>query len=246
MNLKNPIGTQRRKFPRRKYFCGGEYNHNKRYVEEKVMKKRIVCFGDSNTWGYRAEDGSRFDDDVRWTGRLRQLLGEDYTVIEEGQNGRTTVWDDPVENRLAGLTYLWPCMESHYPFDLLIIMLGTNDTKCYFGVQAQSIADSAGRLVDLAQKSAFGRGGAAPKVLLVSPIRMTESGVFAHAFGRQAVEKTNGFSEVFKAVAEQYGCEFLDAADFAAPCAFDGVHLDAEGHEKRAAAMAEKIREILG
>ncbi|MDO5445217.1 MAG: SGNH/GDSL hydrolase family protein [Eubacteriales bacterium] len=209
------------------------------------MKKRVLCFGDSNTWGYRAEDGSRYDDDVRWTGILQRLLGEDYTVIEEGQNGRTTVWDDPVENRLAGLTYLWPCMESHYPFDLLVIMLGTNDTKVYFGVEAQSIADSAGRLVDLARKSAFGRNGKRPKVLLVSPIRMKETGVFAHAFGKQAVEKTKGFSEVFRATAEKFGCDFLDAAEFAEPCETDGVHLDETGHEKLAKAMAEKIREIL-
>ena len=111
------------------------------------MKKRILCFGDSNTWGYCADDASRFDEDVRWTGLLAKMLGDGYTVIEEGQNGRTTVWDDPVENRLAGLTYLWPCMESHAPFDLIIIMLGTNDTKTYFSMTAQNIADAAGRQI---------------------------------------------------------------------------------------------------
>lgn len=208
------------------------------------MKKRIVCFGDSNTWGYNGADGSRYEDDVRWTGKLQRILGEEYSVIEEGQNGRTTVWDDPVENRLAGLTYLWPCMESHYPFDLLIIMLGTNDTKVYFGVQAQSIADSVGRLVELAQKSCFGRGGAAPKILLVSPIRMTERGVFTHTFGKQAVEKTKHFSALFRAAARKLGCEFLDASEFAQPGEADGVHLDEKGHEKLAEAMAEKIREL--
>lgn len=210
------------------------------------MKKRIVCFGDSNTWGYNGTDGSRYEEDVRWTGKLQRILGEEYTVVEEGQNGRTTVWDDPVENRLAGLTYLWPCMESHYPFDLLIIMLGTNDTKVYFGVQAQSIADSAGRLVELAQKSCFGRDGAAPKILLVSPIRMTDRGVFAHAFGKQAAEKTTHFSALFRATARKLGCEFLDAADFAQPGEADGVHLDEKGHEALAQAMAEKIRELIG
>ena len=95
--------------------------------ELSIMKKRILCFGDSNTWGYNGENGERFDEYIRWTGRLQRLLGSEYTVIEEGQNGRTTVWDDPIENRLAGLTYLWPCMESQSPFDLIIIMLGTND-----------------------------------------------------------------------------------------------------------------------
>lgn len=210
------------------------------------MKKRIVCFGDSNTWGYHALEGTRYDEDTRWTGRMQKLLGEGYTVIEEGQNGRTTVWDDPVENRLAGLTYLWPCMESHSPFDLLIIMLGSNDVKGYFGVQAQSIADGAGRLVELAQKSPFGRDNRAPEVLLVSPIRINRSEVFAHLFDERAVEKAKGFPKAYRAVAERFGCHFMDASECALPSKEDGVHLDAEGHDKLARAMADKVWQILG
>lgn len=209
------------------------------------MKKRIVCFGDSNTWGYNAADGSRYGEEVRWTGRLQKLLGEEYTVIEEGHNGRTTVWDDPVENRLAGLTYLWPCMESHSPFDLLIIMLGTNDTKTYFNVQAKSIAEGAGRLVKLAQQSDFGIGKKAPKVLLVSPVRIEASDHAGHIFGRQAAEKSEGFSQAFQEVAEEFGCYFLDAAQFAAPGAVDGVHLDEAAHEKLAGAVCGKVKGIL-
>ena len=118
--------------------------------------KTILCFGDSNTWGAWAGRDDRYDEKTRWGSRLRKLLGEDYWVVEEGQNGRTTVWDDPIENRMAGLTYLWPCLESHHPIDLVIIMLGTNDTKPYFGVNADNIAAGAGRLVDMVQISSFG------------------------------------------------------------------------------------------
>lgn len=210
------------------------------------MKKRIVCFGDSNTWGYRALLGTRYDDDVRWTGKLQLLLGDGYTVVEEGQNGRTTVWDDPVENRLAGLTYLWPCMESHSPFDLLIIMLGSNDTKGRFGEQTRGIADSAGRLVDMAQKSSFGRDGKAPRVLLVAPPRIEYNEVFQDLFDQQAVEKAKNFSAEFRRVAEQYGCDFLDASEVTVPCIEDGVHLDAVGHEALAIAMYKKVQSILG
>ena len=209
------------------------------------MKKRILCFGDSNTWGDSGVNAIRYEDDVRWTGRLQALLGDGYTVIEEGQNGRTTVWDDPVENRMAGLTYLWPCMESHHPFDLLIIMLGTNDTKRYFNVGARSIALGAGRLVELAQKSDFGRDWQPPKVLLVSPIRIEPHDFYAYIFGEQAAEKAREFPQVFREVAEQYGCEFLDASEFAGPCAEDGVHISRAGHERLARAICEKVLEIL-
>ena len=210
------------------------------------MKKRILCFGDSNTWGYHSPLGERFDEDTRWTGRLQKRLGDGYTVIEEGDNGRTTVWDDPVENRMAGLSYLWPCMESHKPFDLLLIMLGTNDTKCYFGVQAKSIADSAGRLVDLAQKSAFGIDHAPPKVLLVAPIEIAEGNQPEHIFGAQARAKSLGFPEAFRMVAEEYGCAFFDAASVTGPGSADGIHLDAEGHKKLAQSFCRKIQELIG
>ena len=207
--------------------------------------KTVLCFGDSNTWGHHAPLGDRFDEQTRWSGRLRILLGEDYRVIEEGQRGRTTVWDDPIENRLAGLTYLWPCLESHDPIDLVVIMLGTNDCKPYFGARAQSIADGTGRLVDMVQKSSFGPGGSAPKVLLISPIRIEPSTFYDYLFGEVEAAKSHGFPVAYKAVADRFGCAFLDAAKLAEPDPADGVHLDAEGHKALAEAVAAKVKEIL-
>ena len=210
------------------------------------MKKRIVCFGDSNTWGFNKLDESRYPEEVRWTGRLAGMLGPDYTVIEEAQNGRTTVWDDPIENRMAGLKYLWPCMESQSPFDLIIIMLGTNDTKCYFSQTAQNIADGAGRLVWTAMISPYGPDKYPPQVLLVSPIRIEDHEVYRHIFGVQAAEKSEGFSKAFRLVADKYGCHFMDASLYAKPGKADGLHLDPEGHALLAKAMYEKVKEILG
>jgi lysophospholipase L1-like esterase len=91
--------------------------------------KAILCYGDSNTWGYDPVTKGRFPRDMRWTGVLRQSLGDDYLVIEEGLNGRTTVWDDPIEGYKNGAAYLVPCLTTHRPLDLVIIMLGTNDLK---------------------------------------------------------------------------------------------------------------------
>ena len=213
------------------------------------MKKRILCFGDSNTWGYNgAKDGERFDEDTRWTGRLQKLLGDEYVVIEEAQNGRTTVWDDPVENRMAGLTYLWPCMESQSPFDLIIIMLGVNDTKIYFNVCASHIARSAVRLVKMAASSGFGPDGKNPQVLLVSPIRMQYHESIKDSFGMQAVKKSEAFASAFREAMVKYGadCHFMDAAEFAGPGKADGLHLDEQGHAALAEAFCSKIHEILG
>ncbi|MCW5845462.1 MAG: hypothetical protein KIT77_29690, partial [Caldilinea sp.] len=102
--------------------------------------KRILCFGDSNTWGYDPVSQDRYARNARWPGVLRQQIGAGYEVIEEGLNGRTTVWNDPIEGYKNGRDYLIPCLETHRPLDLVIILLGTNDLKKRFSLSAYDIA----------------------------------------------------------------------------------------------------------
>lgn len=92
----------------------------------------ILCYGDSNTYGYNPVNGLRYPKDVRWTGVLQKMLGEEYEVIEEGCNGRTTVFEDAKEPWKAGLGYLRPCLNTHKPIDFVIMMLGSNDLKGCF------------------------------------------------------------------------------------------------------------------
>ena len=106
-----------------------------------MEKRRILCFGDSNTWGYNPETGGRYSPDVRWTRLLGKILGDEYEIIEEGQNGRTITMDDNAEGgHKNGLAYLIPCLETHLPLNDIIIMLGTNDLKNRFQFDAMSIA----------------------------------------------------------------------------------------------------------
>ena len=65
--------------------------------------RRILCYGDSNTWGYIPASGARYEPDVRWTGVAQRLLGSDYTLIEEGMNGRTTVYENPLSPGRNGM-----------------------------------------------------------------------------------------------------------------------------------------------
>ena len=117
------------------------------------MKKHILCFGDSNTHGYCADPGDtadggiRFNEDERWTRRLQAALGGDYLVTEEGLSGRTTCFNDPIHEGLNALNYIYPCLKSHEFIDLLIIMLGTNDTKDRFYASPACIALGMARLV---------------------------------------------------------------------------------------------------
>jgi lysophospholipase L1-like esterase len=212
------------------------------------MKKHIVCFGDSNTHGYCADptdtaDGTdRFNEDERWTCVLQKLLGQDYLVLEEGLSGRTTVFDDPIHGDLAGVDYIRPCLISHEPVDLLIIMLGTNDTKERFGCSAAAIAVGMQRLVRAAQNAECW-GKHAPNILVVAPPPIGDELQDA-AMGNGCPEKSRGLAQAYAAVGQTLGVHFMDADG----CQFnpiDHMHLTRHGHDQLAHRLAELVPTLL-
>ena len=206
--------------------------------------KTILCYGDSNTWGTDPVSNDRFDRDDCWPGVLRLELGEDYLVIEEGLGGRTTVWNDPVEGyHKNGKDYLLPCLETHRPLDLVIIMLGTNDLKKRFSVSAFDIANGVGVLVDVVHKSAAGPNGGVPKVLLLAPPPVARLTEFAEMF-EGAEAKSRKFSEHYRRIAQEQGCELLDTAQVIVSSDLDGIHLEKGEHQKLGRVVAARVREI--
>lgn len=114
--------------------------------------KQILCFGDSNTWGYDGESGERLPFTVRWTGRLQKAYeGKDVRIIEEGLCGRTTVFEDPFRQGRRGTALLPTLLETHHPVDLVVLMLGTNDCKTIFGASAEVIGRGIQCLLDQIQ-----------------------------------------------------------------------------------------------
>ena len=206
--------------------------------------KTVLCYGDSNTWGYDPATQTRYPRDVRWSGVLRKELGDDYLVIEEGLNGRTTVWDDPIELDKNGATYLRPCIQTHKPLDLVIIMLGTNDLKTRFSLPAYDIASGAGVLVDIVMKSDTGIDAGAPDVLLIAPPQAVELTSFAEMF-ENAVEKSEGFAKHYRRVANEKGCHYLNAGEFVESSPLDGIHLESDMQGALGEAVAAKVKAIL-
>jgi lysophospholipase L1-like esterase len=206
--------------------------------------KTILCFGDSNTWGYDPATQERFAHDVRWTGILRRELGDEYWIIEEGLNGRTTVWEDPIEGYKNGQAHLIPCLESHRPLDLVVLMLGTNDLKQRFSVSAYDIANSAGVLVDIVQKSAAGPNGRAPALLLMAPPPLAKLTEFADMFAGGPA-KSLKFGEQYRRVAQERGCAFLDTGTVIVSSDLDGIHFEAGEHAKLGRAVAQQVCALL-
>ena len=206
--------------------------------------KTVLCYGDSNTYGYVPETGMRYPKDVRYPGRLQILLGNDYAVIEEGCNGRTTIHDDPIDGWKNGLDYLKPCLNSHKPVDIVILMLGSNDLKATFRLTAAKIADGAGALVDVIKAFTAEKQGYVPKIILVSPPEIgtgIKSSPFYGAFYEEAIEESRKFPEFYKAVADKKECIFFNAAEYIYPSAVDSLHLTPEGH----GILAEKLYELI-
>lgn len=209
------------------------------------MIKRILCYGDSNTWGYDPVTMDRFDEETRWPRVLGRTLGRGYEVIEEGLGGRTTVWDDPIEGYKNGREYLIPCLESHRPLDVVIILLGTNDLKKRFSLSAFDVAQGAGVLVRVVQGSQSGREGLGPRVLLLAPPPIVALTVYAEMF-EDAERKSQKFSEHYERVAREMGCAYLDTSKVIVSSPLDGIHFEGEEHRKLGKAVAVKVKELMG
>jgi len=207
--------------------------------------KTILCYGDSNTWGYIPGTGNRYPRQVRWTGVLQNLLGEKFHVIEEGLNGRTTVMDDPTRIAKNGQPYLRPCLDSHAPIDLVVLMLGTNDTKHRFGLSPFDISEGVAMLVNIIQQSATGLNNRAPAILLVSPVVLDPAPEKSALF-EGAAQKSRELAGHIENVAKNTRCAFLDASLHARVSPTDGIHLDEEGHQALGHAIAEKIQHLVG
>lgn len=209
------------------------------------MRKHIVCFGDSNTHGYCADPadcadgGDRFNEDERWTQLLQKKLGADCLVIEEGLSGRTTVFSDPLHESMSGLDGIYSCLMSHAPVDLLIVMLGTNDTKERFGASAACIGIGLERLLSKAKTIPAWKEGR-PNILVVSPPHIGE-GLYlrpeGEAMGRGCPEKSRLLAPCFRQAAENQGCAFWDAEGIAEFNRLDCMHLSRRGH----AQLAERL-----
>jgi lysophospholipase L1-like esterase len=176
---------------------------------------------------------------------LRQQLGSGWYVIEEGLSGRTTVHNDPIEGDLKnGRTYLRPCLMSHAPLDLVILMLGTNDLKARFGQPASEVAMGIGCLIYDIKELAPGPDGRVPEIMVVAPPPMLEdigewSGIFD---GAQS--KSLELAHAFEVISDSLEVHFFDAARIISSDPADGFHLSKQAHEDLGKAIANEVEAI--
>lgn len=223
-------------------------------------KIRVLCYGDSNTWGTigkwveDSRQSERYPSDIRWTGVLQAELGDDYDVLEGGVGGRTTIYTQEGNPWKNGENGMLAALSNARPVDLVIIMLGTNDLQINKSITEEDLPAGISKLADMVLSGRHARNEKQPpKLLLVAPVEVRPSA----PEGRTAVydkfrcdighELSLKLPEVYKKVAEEKGCYFFNAQTVAQPGAADGVHLDAISHRKLGEALAEMVKnEIFG
>ena len=202
--------------------------------------KKIFCYGDSNTFGYNPEDGSRYDENTRWTGLLQKNLGVEHVVINDGVCDRTGF-----VNNSKGLLY---SAQRHLPkiimeieeVNIFILAVGTNDLQAEYNINFDAVEKGLVTLINLAKEKS-------KQIIIIPPVVLDEKvlkGGFAFQYNRTSIDKSKKIGKVFNKVAKSQRCSYFDINKFVKPSDVDGLHYDENAHRLIAKNLADFIRQL--
>lgn len=206
--------------------------------------KTILCYGDSNTYGFSPEDGGRYPEHIRWAGRLKMMLKDEYKVYEQGLNGRTTVYDDPDESGRNGLTTLLPTLMCYEMVDIVILMIGTNDLRLCFDPTEEKLRNNVAKIVDEINGYYSKIYKQTPRIILMAPpeIGVWPGSTDSHDYWDFVISTSKRFPDIYKEIADEKGTDYFNTQTVVTPSEIDNIHLSADSHKALAAALYEKIR----
>lgn len=206
---------------------------------------RILCIGDSNTWGYNPTNGLRHAN--RWTKVLATLMPENE-IIEEGLNGRTILSKDPIIPERCGISALKLLLMSHKPLDYVVVMLGTNELKVGGNRNINYIADGIEEFINIINSKELWQRFGIPKILIISPVlvrdELGENGNVFDNYDKESVAISKMLAPEFLKICSKYDISFLNAADYAVASLADCIHMDEENHKKLGVAIYKKLIEM--
>ena len=184
-----------------------------------VIAVRILCFGDSNTYGYdpRGYFGDRYGTEDRWVDLLAKQTG--HECINAGTNGR----------EIPRNPYAFRLLTEHSPVDIFLVMLGTNDL-----LQGATATEAATRM-EAFLTTLFSH---CKQILLVCPPPMKRG---AWVPTDELVIESIHLADEYKLLAEKLDIPFCDTRHWNIELAFDGVHFTEEGHH----AFADHLMEVI-
>lgn len=201
--------------------------------------RRILCYGDSNTWGFvPSSDRDRYPVSIRYPRVLASLLGDEYEVIEEGLPGRTVLLDNEIENvgNRNGSLVFGQLVYSHLPLDYVLIMLGTNDLKPPVKGRVKECVNALENIyLDMINKKLGGRMKNIPKIIIVAPSIVGSGG----NNDEEIVEESKLFNKEYERLAKRNNCLFVNNDGLVTGS--DDIHLTIESHKL----LARKVYEVI-
>lgn len=199
--------------------------------------KKILCYGDSNTFGFNPKEGSRFDENTRWVSVLQNNLGAEYEVVDEGMCNRTGFVENPDGFIFSGSKHFQQLMGNLENIDILILWIGTNDLMFQYNIDFETIENGLKNLIELAKTKA-------EKIVIIPPVILRENilgSYFGNMFDETSIAKSKEVGKIYKKLAKTYSCEYFDVNEFVKPSDFDGLHFDKASHK----IIADKLTDLL-
>ncbi len=200
--------------------------------------KKIICYGDSNTFGYNPVDASRFDENTRWPKLLQVNLGDGYEIIEEGCCDRTGFVYNDKGFLFSAQKHFPKLIEGINDADILILSVGTNDLQFKYDIDNETVNKGLDNLI-LKAKTKINN------IILISPVVLNNTvlnGYFKIQFDKKSIKKSENIGKIYKEKAEKYNCNIFDINEFAKPSDTDGLHYDEAAHKLIAKKLAEYIK----
>ena len=199
--------------------------------------KKILCFGDSNTFGFNPENGRRYDSNTRWTKVLEHLTYQKFKIIEAGCNNRTAFVDNPSGELQTGYKILPKILSTD--LDYIIIAIGINDIQYSYNTTLEDVEKGISSIIEIVKNNCPNT-----KIILLSPSVLNDNilnSYFSTMFDKISIEKSYYYAEIYKRISDKYNCVFLNLSEIAPVSSIDGLHYDSEGHKKIAYALATII-----
>ena len=188
--------------------------------------KKILCYGDSNTFGFNPLNGKRFDEKTRWSGILKKALFENYEIIEEGLNNRTAFVNNPNGIEYNTNVQLLKILETYNDIKYLILSVGVNDFQFQYDLNSKTLESELKALLEKILNKNI-------KPIIILPNKLDEkifNGYFSCLFNEKSILKSKELSKIYQKIASELNCQFIDTSTFTTPSEIDGLHYDETSH----------------
>lgn len=205
--------------------------------------KKILCFGDSNTYGFIPQSGLRYDINTRWTGILQTLCNNEFEITEAGCNNRTAFIDNPAGINQTGYKILPEYLKTNF-FDIIILAIGINDLQRFFNPTLNEFEQGMEKLIQITKNLS-----PKSKIILICPSKLNlagiNNGIFSYQFDKISVEKSGKLSPIYKSLAEKYKCHFIDLNNIVEVSSLDGLHFSPKSHKTIAENLYKKLKQTI-